>query len=57
MAKDEGLEIPADLEARLARFQEEEMKISEGKKSGKVHPSIGIGKDSEKGGRDKLTRY
>ena len=57
MVKDEGLEIPADLEARLARFQEEEMKISEGKKSGKVHPSIGIGKDSEKGGRDKLTRY
>ena len=58
MAKEEGLDIPADLEARLARFQEEELKEMEGKKSGKVHPA-GIGKDMEKskGGRSNLTRY
>lgn len=51
LAKSEGLDIPADLEARLARFQEEEWK-DDGKKSGKVHPSnLGESDMEKKGGR------
>lgn len=55
MAKADGLDIPEDLEKRLAMFEQDEQKVDfDGKNGGKnlrqVHP------DKQKT-RDKITRY
>lgn len=55
MAKADGLDIPEDLEKRLAMFEQDEQKVDfDGKNGGKNHRQVHPDKQKT---RDKITRY